>query len=96
MNRETPLFEVAAHLPPELATKLMGMPMEVQGKAMGFIRACIVTMEEEGADLDPVSYRAVVYAMGVLAILAAQSHTTLAEITTIVDRYEGRHDDSGH
>jgi len=70
MRLDTPLHEVVAYLPPEVAGKLTEYEASFQVEVLGYLRGAIVAMEARGAQLDPVSFDAVVYGMGLLAIIA--------------------------
>ena len=76
MNQETPLDEVVQHLPAELVEYLVARPKRMQAEVISYLRTGITAMEDNGAVLDPASYHAVVYAMGLLAILAADSNSS--------------------
>ena len=71
MNFDSPLHEVVSFLPSELASKLMEYEASFQVEVLALLRGAIVAMEARGAQLDPVSFDAVVYGMGLLAIIAA-------------------------
>lgn len=71
MTPDTPLDEVVSHLPAELVEYLTTRPKRLQAEVISYLRTGISAMEDKGAVLDPASYHAVVYAMGLLAILAA-------------------------
>jgi len=70
MEATTPLTEVIKHLPKETAEYLFKLPYAKSVQVLCYIRTGIRAMEEKGAQLDPVSYDAVVYGMGLLAIAA--------------------------
>lgn len=70
MDDTTPLTEVVTHLPKETAEKLLGLPYAKSVVVLKYLRTAIQAMEDRGARLDPVSYDAVVYGMGLLAIAA--------------------------
>lgn len=60
LRNETPLTEVAGHLPPEAADLLMGYSPEVQMAVLTVLREAICYWENKGIVLDPVAYAAVV------------------------------------
>lgn len=70
---DSPLHEVVTFLPSELAGKLMDYEASFQVEVLTLLRGAIVAMENRGAQLDPVSFQAVVYGMGLLAIVATQN-----------------------
>jgi hypothetical protein len=73
MRMDSPLHEVVSFLPPELAEKLMTYEASFQVEVLVLLRGAIVAMENRGARLDPVSFQAVVYGMGLLAIVATSN-----------------------
>ena len=70
MEKDTPLHEVPAYLPREIAAVLFEQEASFQVETLVLLRGAITSMEERGARLDPVQYEAVVYGMGLLAIAA--------------------------
>lgn len=63
MNIETPLEEVAQHLPTEAASFLLAQPSEVQMYALMSVRLTVSSFEANGAQMDPMTYDAVVSAL---------------------------------
>ena len=74
MDATTPLSEVITHLPKETAEYLFKLSYAQNVQVLKYLRTAIQAMEARGAQLDPVSYDAVVYGMGLLAISAATQH----------------------
>lgn len=72
MNRDTPLAEVVEHLPAEVALKLLDLTPQTRLIILRQIRYGVEVAEKEGAMLDPISYRAVVYAIAVMALAMAE------------------------
>jgi len=79
MNSDSPLHEVVTFLPQELATKLLEYEASFQVEVLVYLRGAIVAMENRGAQLDPVSLQAVVYGMGLLAIIAVTNKYEVGE-----------------
>lgn len=78
MNDDTPIEDLLLHLPSEVCMALMDRPLVVKANALLMIRQSIISMEERGANLDPVAYEAVLHGVSALAI-------TAAELGSIVD-----------
>lgn len=91
MDRNTSLEEVVTHLPNELAYTLLQKPQQVRAGALAVLRDAIVCMEEQGARLDPVAYRAVVYSMGVMAILAAEYGEVIYRMGQVLEQAKAQH-----
>lgn len=71
MNLETPLSEVANHLPSELAELLLDEHEWVQTLVLTQIRAVVITIEESGTTLDTIQYHSVIGAVGPVLIASA-------------------------
>lgn len=67
MTPETPLTEVAQHLPRESASLLMECDSDIQTAVLMHIRALIVYWETQRYVFDPIAYEGVL--MGVVAML---------------------------
>lgn len=59
MNADTPLAEVALHLPKDAATLLLTQDELVQTCVLIHVRAAVVFWEQEGHVFDPVQYEGV-------------------------------------
>lgn len=86
MDRNTPLEQVATHMPDELALTLLQRPPHIRAGAVAILRDAIVCMEEQGGQLDPVAYRAVVYSMGIMAIMAAEYGDVIHQMGQVLER----------
>lgn len=80
---DTPLPEVAAHLPRESARSLMELPNHVQVAVLHSLRGMIAGWESTGVTLDPIQFEGVTAAvveqlveatLDHCAIIARQSH----------------------
>jgi len=85
MKLDTPLEDVVKHLPLDVAMLLHPRPRTIQVKTLIMVRQAIVEMEERGASLDPLSYQAVVYAIGGLATVAADYSDAIERISRAVE-----------
>jgi len=85
MKIDTPLEDVVKHLPLDIALLLHPRPRIVQVKTLILIRQAVVEMEEHGASLDPLSYAAVLYAIGGLATVAADYSEAIERISQAVE-----------
>lgn len=75
MNVDTPLEEVALHLPKEAASLLCGQDTLVQTCVLIHVRAAVVFWETEGYVFDPVQYEGVLN--GLVPTLASLSNEML-------------------
>jgi hypothetical protein len=57
---ETPLKEVAHMLPPESAEALLFLNATLQGAILHDIREVIVSWEQSGVDLDPITFSKII------------------------------------
>jgi hypothetical protein len=80
MNMETPLTEVAHHLPAETAGALGEFPQSVQVATLGAIRLTVSCWEEAGVSLDPMQYAVL------LSTLTKTLSTTYAELFALQHR----------
>lgn len=83
MNRDTPLKEVAHHLPAEAAEVLGEQGETIQLGVLACVRESICTLEEMGVGLDPVQYQAVV---GVLVASAGALFEEIDQLATQLGR----------
>jgi hypothetical protein len=60
MTLDTPLAEVAAHLPRQAAITLVEKHPLVQKTTLEMVRSALVFWETNGVDLDPIQFDAVV------------------------------------
>lgn len=81
MRPDTPLTEVATHLPLPAAQILDEMAEDVQEYVLSQMRRVIVWWEEQGYVLDPVSYEAVLTAL--VACLTPQAEEIRRAARTI-------------
>lgn len=72
MKPDTPLPEVARHLPTRAAEQLLKEPYLVQEMTCQFIKDAVVFWEEQGAALDPLSYQAVLNSLVAQNIVVAR------------------------
>jgi hypothetical protein len=74
MNYDTPLPEVAHHLPVAAARMLGVEHPVVQESTLVHIRSLVSFMEEEGVELDPIQYTKILECLTVFTIEAVRSH----------------------
>ena len=80
MTPETPLAEVAHHLPMEAAGHLLNYPSDVQQIVLHQIRITLVFWEERGYNLDPIAMEAALIAL--VSPLASLTQDILEKIGT--------------
>lgn len=72
MNEDTPLREVAQHIPAAVAMELIELSEDLQESVLMTVRAAVLGLEEMGCHLDPVQYDAVVSQFAIIAMPAHQ------------------------
>lgn len=89
MREDTPLLEVVQHLPASIAGILMAHTTEIQVGVLATVRAIICHMEAKGAQLDPVSYEAVISGVAALALATQLVGTELAKANGEIAHLKG-------
>lgn len=72
MKPETPLPEVARHLPTKAAELLLSESPRIQEMVCTLIRDAVVFWEEQGVVLDPVAYQAVLNSLAAQNIVVSR------------------------
>jgi hypothetical protein len=74
MNQDTPLEEVAAHLPAEAAEYLLPFPPGIQRVVLGQLRIVVAYWEGRGLTMDPITYEIVITSIIALSVQGLSAH----------------------